>query len=382
MTASKSNLRSSLREAVGHPGAEVLVDLDALAQNFRTMADIATPGQCGAVVKADAYGLGAAMVSRRLQHEGCTTFFVQSAEEGAALRAELAEPIIYVFNGVTPGSGETLLANRLRPVLSTPQQIERWRALRSAPGGADDLPAALHIDTGMTRLGLSPRDAHALLDAPGGIADLGIELLMTHLACASDADDPLNAAQIDTFAHITDRLPGLPTSIGASGGVLLGEAFRGDIARPGIALFGGESNPSRPATLAPVVTWLAPVLQLRDVTETLPVGYGATYVIEAPARVATVAAGYADGYPLSLSNAGIVVVAGQRVPVIGRVSMDMITVDVSALPRGAVAEGDRVEIIGEHMLLDEVAQRAGTSNYTILTGLGPRLPRRYLGRDD
>jgi alanine racemase len=348
--------------------ATLRVDLDALARNYRKLRASAEPAECAAVVKANAYGLGVERVARRLEREGCRTFFVATLAEARELRAILGGAEIYVFEGAVDGAGAATLAQlEARPVLNTLEQVELWK------GRA---PAALHLDTGMNRLGLGEADVDALANRRDLTA--GIALVMTHLACADEPEHPQNREQLERFERLRARLPAAPTSIGNSAGTLLGGPFRGDLVRPGIALYGGNAFSDRSNPMEAVVTLAAPILQLRELDEPQPVGYGATYVASPPARLAVVGIGYADGYPRNLGNVGIAAVNQRRVPVVGRVSMDLICVDVGALPRNSVRAGDLAELIGPTVGLDEVAAAAGTISYEILTGLGRRVEREYV----
>jgi alanine racemase len=349
--------------------ATLRIDLDALARNYRMLRERAAPAECAAVVKADAYGLGVERVVRRLLREECRHFFVATVAEARELRAIASSVEIGVFEGALAGSVDMLVGLRARPVLNTLEQVERWRGRGRA---------LLHLDTGMNRLGLSAGDVAALVVRRDVVADLELDFVMTHLACADDAEHPLNAEQLARFEQLRSRLPPAPTSIGNSAGTLLDAAHRGDLARPGIALYGGNPFHDRANPMEPVVTLTAPVLQLRDLGEPATVGYGATYAARPPARIAVVGIGYADGYPRSLSNCGTAAVHGRRVPVVGRVSMDLITIDVGSLGRDFVRVGDAVELIGPTVGVDEVAAVAGTISYEILTGMGRRLARVYV----
>ncbi len=352
------------------PTAALLrVDLDALARNYRLLRERAAPAQCAAVVKADAYGLGMGPVARRLVREGCGQFFVATLGEVAELRALAPAADIYVLEGAVSGAVDELVALRAVPVLSSLEQLERWQGHGRA---------GLHIDTGMTRLGLSAADVRALAARPELLKGVELEHVLTHLACADEPEHPLNRAQLQSFDELRRLLPPAPTSIGNSACILLEAAFHGDLVRPGIALYGGNPFADRSNPMAVVATVLAPVLQIREVAAAVTVGYGATYVANAPARLATVGAGYADGYPRCLGNRGTAALHGVRVPVVGRVSMDLLCVDVSALPADTVRVGDLVELIGPTVGVDEVAAAAGTISYEILTGLGRRLVRHYV----
>lgn len=344
------------------------IDLDALAKNYRLLRDRAAPAECAAVVKADAYGLGVVPVARRLLREGCRRFFVATLAEAAELRTVTPDAAIYVLEGAAPAAVDELLALRVTPVLNSLEQVQRWRGCGRA---------LLHIDTGMARLGLSSADVALLAARRELLEGIDLEFVLTHLACADEPEHPLNHEQLRRFESLRRQLPLAPTSIGNSAGSLFDSAHRGDLIRPGIALYGGNPFSDRPNPMAPVVTLRAPILQIREVAEPLTVGYGATYLASPPARLAILGVGYADGYPRCLGNRGTAAVHGRRVPVVGRVSMDLTCVDISALPRDVVRVGDAVELIGSVVGLDEVAEAAGTISYEILTGLGRRLVREY-----
>jgi len=350
------------------------IDLDALARNYRLLCAAAGAAVGGAVVKADAYGLGVDPVARCLHGEGCRHFFVATLGEALELRAILREAVIYVLEGALPGAEHALAEAGLVPVLNSLEQVTRYA------GQAETArrPAALHIDTGMTRLGLSAREVGALADNEGLLSGLRLQHVMTHLACADQPSHPVNAEQLERFDALRSRLPAAQTCIGSSAGVLMGERFRGDLVRLGIGLYGG--NPFSDGTDSPVeavVHLQGAIVQVHEVTEPRTVGYGATHRVEPPARLATVGLGYADGYPRALGNHGFALLAGVRVPVIGRVSMDLLTLDVSAVAAEAVYPGAWVDLIGAGVSLDEVAAAAGTISYELLTRLGPRLRRCY-----
>jgi alanine racemase len=349
--------------------ATLRIDLDALAQNFRQLRDKAAPAECSAVVKADAYGLGVARVVRRLLREGCERFFVATLAEAREVRALAPTAEIGVFEGALASTVAALVELEARPVLNSLEQVERWRGRGRA---------LLHLDTGMNRLGLSAGDVGALAIRKDVMADLALDFVMTHLACADEPNHPLNAEQLARFERLRRQLPPAPTSIGNSAGALLGGDYRGELVRPGIALYGGNPFRDAPNPMACVATLTAPILQLRDISEPQTVGYGATYVASPPARIAVVGIGYADGYPRSLGNVGTVAVHGKRVPVVGRVSMDLMAIDVGSLARNEVGVGDAVELIGPTIGVDEVAAAAGTISYELLTGLGSRPARLYV----
>lgn len=344
--------------------SRLTVDLGALAANYRTLRAAAGSSRCGAVVKADGYGLGAREVAARLAAEGCTDFFVADAGEATRLRPTIPGAALYVLSGATATSAAQLSAAHAIPVLNHSAQLDCWRGRG---------PAAVHVDTGMHRLGFAPADAR-----PEAFAGVDVALLLTHLACADEPDHPLNRAQLAAFAAIAARFPGVPTSIGNSAATLNGAQWCGDLARPGIALYGGNPHVVRVNPMRTVARFEAELLQLREVAPGEAVGYGASWIAREPRLIATVGAGYAHGIPRLLSNVGEAAFGGVRVPYAGRVSMDLVTLDVTAL-RGRIAVGDWVELLGEHVTVDEVAALSRTISYEILTGLGPRSQRRYVG---
>ena len=353
--------------------AVVEIDLDALARNYALIARTVAPASCGAVVKADAYGLGVERIARRLLAAGCENFFVATATEGSALRQLLSSARIYVFEGALDGTTDEIASADLIPVLNSLNQVRRWAGFAK--------PAALHIDTGMNRLGLSAPDVAALAREPELLSGIEIASVMTHLACADEPTHPLNAEQVRIFDALRADLPPAPTSIGNSAGAFLGPEYRGDLVRPGIALYGGNPIGGRPRPVEPVATLKSRVLQIRTLDARATVGYGATFAAQPGTRVAVIGAGYADGYPRSMSNCGVAHVAGLTVPIVGRVSMDLICVDFSNVPPEVAGEGTFVELIGSNVLLDDVAEAAGTIGYELLTGLGPRVQRVYLEED-
>jgi alanine racemase len=358
---------------VGDAPAVLTVDLNALAANYATVQREAPRSRVAAVLKANAYGLGVGPVARRLAREGCGEYFVSSLFEGQELRAVLPDARVYVLEGAS-GAISACRRAGLVPVLNTLQEVEEW--IRECSGA----PAALQVDTGMTRAGLSAEDVRYLA-ASGAFVPFRPELLLTHLACADDATHPLNAEQLVRFAQIRGAFPGVPTSIGNSAGIWLGPDYQGDVVRPGIALYGGRPQARGLNPVRPVARLTARVLQVRELRTAAAVGYGATVVMPAGARIATVGAGYADGLPRALGGRGSAYLNGQLVPLVGRVSMDLTTLDVTALGAEGCRVGDDVELLGATMTLEAVAEYAGTVGYEVLTRLSPRLPRRYIGSD-
>jgi alanine racemase len=337
------------------------------------------PAATAAVVKADAYGLGAIRAAPALEAAGCRDFFVAHLSEALAVRPALGDQTrLYVLNGLQPGAEAACAAAGVMPVLNSLEQAWRWRDLAVTQGRP--LPAGLQIDTGMARLGLPPGDVDFLAAEPSFFDHAPLALLMSHLACSDEPDRSSNVEQLEAFERLTARLPPARLSLANSGGMFLEAAFHGDLARPGVCLYGAAPNADRPNPMAPVVRLDARVIQVRDVAAGQGVGYGLTYARETPGQIATIAVGYADGWPRHLSNAGAAYYRGVRLPIAGRVSMDSITLDVSALTeRGIVLHlGDEVELIGPHQTLEDVAAQAGTIPYEILTSLGHRYHRTYV----
>lgn len=342
--------------------ARLSIDLDALAANYRTLETISGV-PVHPVVKADAYGLGAATVARRLMLEGARAFFVARVSEGLELRAALGpEPEIWVLDGCpTSGACPEMVAADLRPVLNGPDQLAHWRP-------ADGRPCGIHVDTGMNRLGFRPDEAPEPFP--------GVALIMSHLACADEPGHLMNRTQRDAFAAIAARYPGATRSFANSGGCFLGPDFAFDAVRPGICLYGGGPEGRPDDRIRPVAAFTADVLQLRDVPAGESVGYSRGFVAERPMRVATIAAGYADGVLRSNSPRGQVHLAGQLRPILGRISMDVLAVDVTGLDVGV---GDAAELFGPHRLLDDAARAAGTVAWELLTSVGRRVERRPRG---
>ncbi|HTY70718.1 MAG TPA: alanine racemase [Alphaproteobacteria bacterium] len=363
--------------ASGHPSQSTLtIDLAAIAANYRTLRkQLRRPTTCAAVVKADAYGLGAERVVPALAAAGCREFFVAQLEEAEAIRRVVpAQAAVCVLNGLLHGEEGAFRRRGFIPVLNDMAQVECWQ--RAARSSGRPLPAILHVDTGMSRLGLAPGDALALA-APGRLEGLALHAVISHLACSEEPEQPLNAQQLATFQTVRAAFPRVRASLANSSGIFLNPAYHFDFVRPGAALFGVNPLPGRPNPLRAVVTLRGKILQIRDVDPPRSVGYGATHRITGRTRIATVAAGYADGWPRSLSNRGSAYIGDLRVPVIGRVSMDLMTLDITAAPD--VAPGDTVELLGGHLPVDDVATAAGTIAYEILTRLGRRYHRIYKG---
>jgi alanine racemase len=338
------------------------IDLDALAANWRALARLSR-GETGAVVKANGYGCGAAEVAARLAREGARHFFVATAEEGAGLRKALGPgPAINVFSGHMASDTTLIRDHALTPMLNSSEQAARHRA------ALPDAPYGVQLDTGMNRLGMEAPDwATTRADLEAG----PLTLVMSHLACADDPAHPMNAAQLAAFTAMTAGVTA-PRSLSATGGILLGPAYHFDMTRPGVGLYGGLPF----AEAEPVVRLSLPVVQVRDVSPGETVGYSATFTAARPTRIATISAGYADGLIRHMSNAAHLSDGAYHCRLAGRVSMDLLTVDVTDLPEIPEA----LDILGPHQTVDQLAEAAGTIGYEILTSLGRRYERRYLGR--
>ncbi|MBI1273306.1 MAG: alanine racemase [Alphaproteobacteria bacterium] len=351
------------------------VDLAALAANYKTLKLEAARAETAPAVKADAYGLGAEAVVQKLSEQGCKTFFTAYASEAIGLRAIAPYAVFFALHGVSDAAPEDLLAHNIVPVLNDPGAIAQWKAFAAARG--KKLPACIHIDTGINRLGLTPGEMDALCTDPHALDGINAVMWASHFACADEAGHPMNRRQIESFRAALARLPAAPASMSNSCGIYLGQDAHFNMTRPGIALYGGNPLPGKPNPMQTVVTLYSPVIQVRDVAEGMTIGYGATHKFARPARTATLALGYADGYHRTLGNTGTVWINGVAAPVIGRVSMDLITVDITGLPENSVKPGTLAEIFGPSRPVDKIAAEAKTISYEILTSLGSRIRRIY-----
>ncbi len=344
--------------------ARLIVDLDALRANYLDFAARSGPARTAAAIKADCYGLGMDRLAPVLRDAGCVDFFCASLSEGIAARRVLGnEPAIYVLNGVCADETPRFAEYRLVPVLNSTAQIQCWRE------NGRGAPAALHVDTGINRLGL-PFEAFA----PDLLTGINLVLVMSHLACGSEPSHPLNRTQCARFAAIQSALPGIPASLANSAGVLLGADWLFDMTRPGIGLYGGAPLDENSPQLQPVARLDVPVLHVRSLASGQSVGYGATFTATHPMRTATIALGYADGLLRSAAPKGFARHEGTKLPFLGRISMDMTVLDITDCPH-TLAPGDTVSLLGSD--LDALAKAAGTLSYEILTRLGPRLQRVY-----
>lgn len=357
-------------------GAVLTIDLGAVRDNYRRLKARLGNTVCAGVVKADGYGLGAEQVAKALRKEGCDTFFVAHVGEGVALRQALgAAPSVFILNGVPPGAEDLCVAAGLTPVINSTEQLAAWRD--TARRNGRKLQAALQVDSGMARLGMAPAEVEAIAADPQALDGIETVLVMSHLACADEPDHPANRAQLEAFRRLHRMLPAAPASLANSSGIFLGSEWHFDLARPGAALYGINPTPVRPNPMLPVVRLEAKVIQTRSLPPGVGVGYGHTARTRGRMMAATISLGYADGWHRRAASAAWF--EGVRLPFLGRVSMDSIILDISALPEGALKEDDLVELLGPSQSVDAAAGHAGTIGYEILTSLGNRFHRVYRG---
>lgn len=359
------------------------IDLGALRANYRTLRDEAAGAECAAVIKANAYGTGTEQAVRALSKEGCETFFTATFSEAEVIRAISGDATIYVLDGYFTGSGPQFAQKAIRPVLSSMEEIQDWAAFCTEHG--KPLPAALQFDTGMNRLGMPHNEVEQLGRAPEVLASFNPALVMSHLACADEPDHALNQAQLTTFEAFRAMLPPCPASFANSAGIFLGARYHFDLVRPGFSLYGGKAvEGGKP--LRSVVRLDARIAQLHDAQPGASVGYGAAQTLGRPTRIATLSIGYADGLLRCLGardgHPGFTAFIGEHAaPVLGRVSMDLVTLDVSDVPQGLATRGAWAEIIGPHVSVDELAEQAGTIGYEMLTSLSSRAQRIYTNNE-
>ena len=367
-------------------GGLLHIDLSALASNWRRLRGNAGSAEAAAVVKADAYGTGIEQAVPALAQAGCRTFFVAHLSEAIRVRAVAPDATVYVLNGLFPGTPPAYVQHDLRPVLGSFEEIEEWAAF--CRGQGQKYAAAIHVDTGMNRLGLTVPQGLTLKDR-AELKNFETALLMSHFVSAEESGNPINLRQIEAFRSVRETLPGVRASLANSSGIFLKEKPHFDLVRPGYALYGGNPLPDRDNPMSPVVGLEARIVQLRWVEEDDTVGYNARWLARGRRRIATLSVGYADGYPRSASArgksgeeilAGQVLVAGRPCPFAGNVSMDLIAVDVTDIPEKGIRRGDTVTMIGGSLTVDEVGRRAGTIGYEILTNLGRRYARAYRGK--
>jgi alanine racemase len=365
-----------MTQAAGSPsgvGAVLDIDLAAIVANWRTLCARHPGGKVAGVVKADAYGLGALHVAPALHAAGCRHFFVALLDEALLIRPLLPDALVGVLNGLIPGSEDAFVAHDITPALGSLAEVERWAATARRAGRK--LPGILHVDTGMARLGLDRHDLATLQQDHARLSGIDLHYIMTHLVSSELPDDPLNTHQRARFEAACAALPPAPRSLANSSGIFLGDLWGSDLARPGAALYGINPTPGAANPMRQVVRLTARVLQVRDVATGESVGYNAVWRAARPSRIATAALGYADGWHRSLAGRGAASFDGRPVPLVGRVSMDLTTFDVTDHP--TVGPGTWLELIGPACTPDDVAVAAGTNGYEVLTSLGRRFHRVY-----
>jgi alanine racemase len=377
---------SSALPAFDAASNRLIIDLDALADNWRKMDKLSGKARAAAVMKANAYGIGIQPAAETLYAAGARDFFVADAAEGAELRPLVPDGRIYILAGMWPGNEQLFFDNSLVPIINSEEQLAFFMSVLSERG---DHPCVLHVDTGMNRLGLNASEALALANDPARPASFSPILVMSHLACADDQAHPLNRRQLESFRSVTAAFEGIESSLANSAGVHLGPDFHFDLTRPGIAVYGGEAVNDMPNPMKPVVTAQARILQIRSVRTGETASYGASAQFSRDSRVAIVAIGYADGYHRSVSGGGVTLrqatlsgafgfLSGHKVPHLGRVTMDLSLFDITDLPENAARPGDYIELFGENILIDDVARAGGTIGYEMLTSLGHRYERAYI----
>lgn len=360
-----------------HPGALLTIDLDAVCDNWRMLKARLSGTECAAVVKADAYGLGAIKVAPALYEAGCRHFFVAHLDEALALHPILhPDATVYVLHGPLPGAEPEFVSHGLVPVLNSLPQLAAWRGLAGKLERL--LPAILQVDSGMARLGLSPQELDIAADDQEHLRGIDLRYVMSHLASAEDQSAPANRAQLERFRAALARLPSARASFANSSGIFLGPDYHFDLARPGAALYGLAPVAGAPNPMRPVIRLQGRVIQTRIIEVGTPVGYSHTWRAPRRSRIATVAVGYADGYLRSFSNRGYAYFDDTPLPLVGNVSMDTILVDVTEVGEDAIHEGSLIDIVGPNFGVDAIAGCAGTIGYEILTSLGNRYARSYL----
>jgi alanine racemase len=373
----ESNQAAALATATG----VLTVDLDAIVANWRKLEKTAVPAECAAVIKANAYGCGAEQVARALSHAGCKTFFVATLDEARTVRASLPSATLYALSGFFQNTGDAYAEVDCKPVIGDLNELAEWDVFCRRSGWHGG--AAIQIDTGMNRLGLTVVEAQGIIPRINA-GDHGITLVMSHLVCGELVNNPTNARQLAAFREIASLFSNVPASLSNSSGIYLGPQFQFDLVRPGAALYGINPTPEADNPMQPVVDLKARIVQIRNIERGETVGYGGTWTARRPTKLAIIATGYADGYFRAASasdgtRGAEAVVAGKRCPVAGRVSMDLTAIDITDLPQNAARRGHMVTLIGEGITVDELAHHFGTIGYEVLTSLGPRYARLYKG---
>ncbi len=382
---SSADLRHVEPDAPACATGVITIDLPQIRANWRALAQRVAPAGCAAVVKADAYGLGAARIIPALYRAGCRNFFVATIDEARKAQGYTPGATIYLLDGILPGSAADIAAIGARPVMTGIEEARSWAAL--ATGDVTAPPAALHVDTGLHRLGIGEAELDSLLADDGLVRRLDIALVMSHLACADEAGHPMNRTQLEAFRRLRAKVPKARASLAASDGLMLGRDYHFDLVRPGYALYGGQASPNRTTPVGPVVRVSVRILQVHEVPAGGTIGYSASYRTLTPRRIATIAAGYADGVfrHASAGNGeagGAVSIRGQLAPIVGRVSMDLVTVDITEIEGPLPGRGDFVDLVGPGLPLETVGSGAGSIGYEVLTRLGARFHRNYVDAGD
>ncbi len=362
-------------------GGRLTIDLDAIVSNWSLLkGKVSDSTDCAAVLKADAYGTGQDKTAAALYQAGCRTFFVAVPTEALTLRASLPDAVIYVLDGLFPGTADHFLTHDIRPVLGSLEELLEWGEVCKASGKNN--AAAVHVDTGIHRLGLSPAELTRALGDNAVLGPFQPSLVMSHLACGSTPDHDMNRRQLKLFTETTAPFPHIPRSLANSAGVLLGPDYHFDLVRPGIALYGGQAIETEPNPMKPVAKVEARNMIVRDVPQGDTIGYGAKQTARRPLRNAVVAAGYADGMIRRAGSTddrpgGFGLIGGHKAPILGRISMDMITLDVTDVPEHLLQRGAFVEMLGPGVAASDLAAYAETIDYEYLTSLGRRFERIY-----
>lgn len=362
-------------------GGQLSIDLGALARNWRALDKVSAGALTGAVVKADAYGTGIAMASKALHAAGARFFFAATPDEGLAVRAAVPDAHIFILNGLYPGAANLYIRQNLMPIISSMAMLEEWLAKCLERNEA--YPSAFHFDTGMNRLGFRLNEASQVRERSKTLG-YAPQMVMSHLACADQPSHEKNRTQLALFSSVMTQFPGIPASLANSAGLMTGRDYHFQMVRPGIALYGGRAVNGRKNPMAPVVTLHVPIVQIKEARTGETVGYGANHALSRDSRLAILSHGYADGYLRSLSASntrpgGKVVIRGKVCPVIGRVSMDQVTVDITELGPDIPNPGEAAEILGDLIGVDDLGDAGGTIGYEILTSLKGRYSRNYVG---
>jgi alanine racemase len=380
MSVDGQNLPSPLLNLPSVCYSALIINLQATVTNYLRLSKVADKSECGAVLKADAYGLGAVVIALRLHQQGCRKFFVAYGDEGIQLRQAFLqfglEADVIVLNGLLPGTESIFCDYTLIPTLTDLDQVARWQ--RQATLRERELPAVLHVDTGMARTGLSGKELLILRETPHLLHGIKLKFIMSQMVYSHQENLAYSVLQRQRFEAIRQMFPGVPASLAKSGAIFLESEYHYQLVRPGIGLHGINPTLYSENPLVPVVSLWAKVYQIQEILCGQTVGYSQTFEAKNPLKVATLTVGYADGYPWSMANKGYVYFGQYKAPILGRISMDLITVDVTSVPEMFVHNGAWAQLIGSDITIDKIAQTAGTVSYEVLLGLGKRFQRIYL----